>query len=322
MRPITGVLAVWLGAALPAFAQDSARLPLVGVLRIHTAATSEPFAGLLRDALARLGDVDGKTIRLEFLLAEGDAEKFPEMAETLVRQKARVIIAIGLPAVRAAQRATTTTPILAAVGDLVASGLIASLAKPGGNITGESHLTPELDGKKLELLREMLPGARRFGVLNDRTGVLPGLVQGITDQARALGIELVPADVQSPADLATAIASLKGAGVEAVDVPDTTLLSSLRDELGALLLQHKLPAICEWSFMAAAGCLASYGGSLRELAATLASLTDKMLKGASPADTPAQQPTWFELVINLKTAKALGLTVPPSILARADEVIE
>jgi putative ABC transport system substrate-binding protein len=196
------------------------------------------------------------------------------------------------------------------------------LAKPGGNITGESHLTPELDAKKLGVLKEMLPGVRRLGVLDDRTGILPGLVQGIADQARALGLKLIPVDVQSPAHLATAIASLKSVGAEAVDVLDTTLLSSLRDELGALLLKHKLPAICEWSFMAEAGCLASYGGTLRELAATLAALTDKMLKGARPADTPAQQPTRFELVINLKTAKALGRTVPPSVLARADDVIE
>jgi ABC-type uncharacterized transport system substrate-binding protein len=322
MRPVVTTLSLWLCAAIPAFAQEAPRLPLVGVLRIQTAATSEPFAGLLRNSLAALGDVDGKTIRLDFLLAEDNAGRFPEMAETLVRRNASVIIAIGLPAARAAQRATTTIPIVAAVSDLVASGLIASLARPGGNITGESHLTPELDAKKLELLRDMLPGARRFGVLNDRTGVLPGLVEGIAEQASALGIELVPVDVQSPVDLPTAIASLKSAGAEAVDVPDTTLLSSLRDELGTLLLKYQLPGICEWSFMAAAGCLASYGGTLRELAATLASLTDKMLKGARPADTPAQQPTRFELVINLKVARALGIEIPPSILARADEVIE
>jgi ABC-type uncharacterized transport system substrate-binding protein len=322
MRAITVALLLWLCAAVPALGQDVAGLPLVGVLRIQTAAASEPFAGMLRNALAALGDVDGKTIRLAFLLAEGDAGRFPDMAQTLVRQKASVIIAIGLPAARAAQQATTTIPIVAAVGDLVASGLIASLAKPNGNITGESLLTPELDGKKLEVLKEMLPRARRFGVLNDRTGVLPGLVQGIADRARALGIELVPIDLQGPADLATAIASLKSAGAEAVDVPDTTLLSSLRDELGALLLKHKLPAICEWSFMAEAGCLASYGSTLRELAGTLASLTDKMLKGARAADTPAQQPTRFQLVINLKVARALGLTIPPLLLGRADEVIE
>jgi ABC-type uncharacterized transport system substrate-binding protein len=211
MRAITVALLLWLCAAVPALGQDVAGLPLVGVLRIQTAAASEPFAGMLRNALAALGDVDGKTIRLAFLLAEGDAGRFPDMAQTLVRQKASVIIAIGLPAARAAQQATTTIPIVAAVGDLVASGLIASLAKPNGNITGESLLTPELDGKKLEVLKEMLPRARRFGVLNDRTGVLPGLVQGIADRARALGIELVPIDLQGPADLATAIASLKSA---------------------------------------------------------------------------------------------------------------
>jgi putative ABC transport system substrate-binding protein len=322
MRRIAAALAVWVCAAGSATAQDAVGLPLVGVLRLQTAATSEPFAGLLRDALAALGDIDHKNIRLEHLLAEGDARKLPEMAEKLVREKASVIIAIGLPAARAAQQATSTIPIVAAVSDLVAAGLIGSLAKPGRNITGESHLTPELDAKKLQLLKEILPAARRFGVLNDRTGTLPGLLESIADQARALGIELVPVDIRSSADFATAIAFLRRAGAQAVDVPDTTMMSAFRDELGALLLEHQLPAICEWPFMAAAGCLASYGGSLRELAATLADLTDRMLKGARPAETPARQPTKFELVINLKVARAIGVEIPPAILARADEVIE
>jgi putative tryptophan/tyrosine transport system substrate-binding protein len=322
MRRIAAALAVWFCTAVPAFAQDAAGLPLVGVLRLGTAATSDLFAGLLRDALAALGDVDGNNIRLDFRLAEGDTGRFPEMAEALVRKKANVIIAIGLPAARAAQQATTTIPIVTTVNDLVASGLIASLARPGGNITGESHLVPELEAKKLELLKGMLPAARRFGVLKDRTGVLPGLLESIADRARELGIELETVDVQSPADLAIAIASLRSAGAEAVNVLNTTMMSSFRNELGALLLEHKLPAICEWPFMAAAGCLASYGGSLRELAATLAYLTDKVLKGARPADTPAQQPTKFELVINLKVARAIGIEIPQSILARADEVIE
>ena len=322
MRRIAAALAVWFCTAVPAFAQDAVGLPLVGVLRLGTAATSDLFAGLLRDALAALGDVDGNNIRLDFRLAEGDTGRFPEMAEALVRKKASVIIAIGLPAARAAQQATTTIPIVATVNDLVASGLIASLARPGGNITGESHLVPELEAKKLELLKGMLPAARRFGVLKDRTGVLPGLLEAIADRARELGIELETVDVQSPADLAIAIASLRSAGAEAVNVLNTTMMSSFRNELGALLLEHKLPAICEWPFMAAAGCLASYGGSLRELAATLAYLTDKVLKGARPADTPAQQPTKFELVINLKVARAIGIEIPQSILARADEVIE
>ena len=145
MRRIAAALAVWFCTAVPAFAQDAVGLPLVGVLRLGTAATSDLFAGLLRDALAALGDGDGKNIRLDFRLAEGDTGRFPEMAEALVRKKASVIIAIGLPAARAAQQATTTIPIVATVNDLVASGLIASLARPGGNITGESHLVPELE---------------------------------------------------------------------------------------------------------------------------------------------------------------------------------
>ncbi len=322
MRPIAAGMAVWLCAAVPALAQDATRLPLVGVLRIHTTATSEPFAGLLRDALAALGDVDGKNMRLDFRLAEGNAGRLPEMAAALVRDRASVIVAIGEPAARAAQRATTTIPIIATVSDLVAAGLIASLAEPGGNITGESHLVPELDAKKLELLKEMLPAARRFGVLGERTISVPTQLQAVAHGARMLGVELQTIDLGSPGELATAIAAFAAGGAEGLVILDTTLLSSLRNELGSLLLANKLPAICEWPVMAEAGCLASYGGTMRELAATLAALTDKMLKGAQPARTPAQQPTRFELVINLKVARASGIEIPPLILGRADEVIE
>jgi putative ABC transport system substrate-binding protein len=322
MRRIIVALAAWLCAAVPASAQETSQLPLVGVLQIGTAASGEPFAGLLRDALAALGDVDGKTIRLDFRRAEGDAGRFPEMAAALVRNKASVIVAIGEPAAQAARRATTTVPIIAAVSDLVAAGLIASLAQPGGNITGESHLVPELDAKKLELLKELLPTARRFGVLGDRAVSVPTQLQAVADRARRLGVELQTIDVADPGELAAAIAAFAAGGAEAVDIRDTTMLSSLRKELGSLLLAYKLPAICEWREMAVAGCLASYGETTREIAATLASLTDKMLKGAGPAKTPAQQPTKFELVINLEVARVIGIEIPPAILARADEVLE
>ena len=322
MRRTLAALVLLVCVAISAGAQNVPPLPLVGVLRLNTASSSEPFASLLRNAFSSLGYIDGRNIRIDMRLAEGDPGRFPRIAEMLVGEGASVIIAIGLPAAQAARSATSTTPIIAAVSDLVASGLINTLATPGGNITGESHFVPELDAKKLELLKELLPTAHRFGVINDRSGTLATTLASITERARALGIELVIADVASAADLSPAIASFQHAGVEAVEIPDTILMSSLRSELGALLLKHRIPAICEWPEMAAAGCLASYGGTLRELAATLADLTGQILKGASPAMTPARQPTKFELVVNLKTAKALGLTVPQSLLARADEVIE
>jgi putative ABC transport system substrate-binding protein len=319
-------LAVWLCAAVPALAQDRAQLPLVGLLRIDTPATLGLSSGMLREALAALGHVDGSTIRLDFRLAEGDVERFPEMAAALVRDKPNVIVAQGEATARAAQAATRTIPILATTNDLVASGLIASLAKPGGNMTGISLLVTELDAKRLEVLTELAPAGRRFGVLNDPAiSQAPGL-QALAVTARARGVELLTVDVHGPQELAPALASLRAGGAEGVNILSSPLfyghLYGHRDQIGPLLLQHKLPAMCEWREMTASGCLASYGTTLREVYAIEAALIDKLLKGARPGDTPAQQPTRFELVVNLKTAKALGLNFPPSILGRADEVTE
>jgi len=244
------------------------------------------------------------------------------MAAALVRDKPSVIVAQGEAAARAAQAATRTIPIVATTNDLVGSGLIASLAKPGGNITGISLLVTELDAKRLEVLTELVPSGRRFGVLNDPAIGQPSGLQGLAATARARGVELLTVDVHGPQELAPTFASLRAGGAEGVNILSSPLFNSHRDQLGPLLLQHKLPAMCEWREMAASGCLASYGTTLREGAAVQAALIDKMLKGARPADTPAQQPTRFELVLNLKTAQQLGLTIPPSILARAEEVIE
>jgi len=321
MRGIFAALAIWVAATNPALAQDAARLPLVGVMLTGTAATS-PAARTFREALAALGDVEGRTFRLDFRFAEGDAKRFPEMAEAFVQEKASVIVVFSEAAAHAAQRATRTIPIIAIAGDFVAEGLAKSLSKPGGNITGISMIEPELETKRLEILKEILPAARRFGVLNDRTNVLPKRLEAREDGARALGIELLSVDVRVPADFAAAFETLRASGAEAVDIPASSMAVSFREQLGALASAHKLPAICGAPTMAAAGCLASYATSNNELFGMLADLTDKMLKGASPADTPARQPTKFELLINLKVARALGVTIPPAILGRADEVIE
>jgi putative ABC transport system substrate-binding protein len=309
-------------AAVPALAQDVERLPLVGVLRINSVANNEPTATLLREELAALGDVNGKNIRLDFRLAEGEAGRFPELAEALVRENASVIVAQGPAAALAAQRATRSIPIVASGNDLVALGLVESMARPGHNITGVSLLIPELDAKRLEVLKEILPAARRFGLLSDPAISEPVGLRAIADTARALGVEFQTVHARDPTDFPAAITSLRAERVEGVNILSSPLLFHFRVELGALLLANKLASICEWPEMAASACLASYGTTLRELYAMEAALTDKMLKGAAPADTPAQQPTRFQLVINLKTAKALGLTIPPSILARADEDIE
>jgi putative ABC transport system substrate-binding protein len=322
MKRVALIFALGLCVTVPAFAQNPGNLPVVGILRINTADTVEPTATLFKDALAALGLVDGRNIRLEVRLAEGHVDRLPELAQSLVQAKASVIVAFGPPAIRAAQRAASTIPIVAN-GELVDTGLIASLARPGGNTTGVSMLTTELDAKRLEILKEIVPSGRRFALLGDHSVIkLPAQVQKTADVAHALGVELQTVDVRGRADLAPAFASFRAAGAEAINILSSPVLFGLRAELGRLGLTYKLPAICEWREMAEAGCVASYGTRLLEDWSMLAALTDKMLKGVPPVETPAQQPTRFELVINRKVARAIGIDIPPAILDRADEVIE
>jgi putative ABC transport system substrate-binding protein len=319
MRPViaAAALAVWLCTAVAALAQDAARLPLVTVLQIKTTDNIDrTVATMLRDALTALGHIDGKTFRLEFRLAEGDPGRLSEVATALVRDEPSVIVASGEAAIRAVQAATHTIPIVANANDLVASGLIASLAKPGGNITGVSMLITELDAKRIEMLKEILPSARRFGVLNDPAAIGTAGLQAIADMARAQGVSLLTIDVRNSAEISPAFESLRDGGVEGVNILSSPLFSGFREQLGRLLLA------CEWREMAAFGCLASYGTTARELQAMKAAQIDKMLKGASPGDTPVQQPTRFDLVFNLKVAREIGVEIPSAILARADEVIE
>jgi len=321
MKLISMFVVLTLFAAVPTFAQNTENPPLVGVLRINSPDNVEPFPTIFRGALGALGQVDGRNIRIQLRLAEGHAERFPELARALVREKASVIVASGDAAVRAAQQATETIPIVALVDDIVASGLIKSLAKPGGNTTGVSIIASELDAKRLEILKQIVPSSRRFAVLHDpaSASARPEL---LTDAARVLSVELRTVDVRRPGDFAPAFASFSADGIDAVNILSSPLLFGFRAEICGLNMTHRLPAIGQAREMAEAGCLASYGVSFSEFYAMAANLTDKMLKGARPAETPAEQPTKFELVINLKTAKALGLDLPPKLLAIADEVIE
>jgi putative ABC transport system substrate-binding protein len=267
--------------------------------------------------LAALGQVDGRNISIEIRLAEGHAERFPELAQALVRAKASVVVTSGDAATRAAQQATETIPIVAIVDDIVGSGLINSLAKPGGNTTGVSILSSELDAKRLEILKQIVPSSRRFAVLRDPASA-SARMELFTETARLLGVELQTVDVRGLPDFAPAFASFRADSIEAVK----PLLSGFRGELCGLSMTHKLPAIGQFREMAEAGCLASYGVRVSDAYVIAASLTDKMLKGARPGDTPAEQPTRFELVINQRTAHAIGIEIPQAILGRADEVIE
>ena len=233
-----------------------------------------------------------------------------------------MIVTAGDAATRAAQQATRAIPIVAIADDLVDLGAIASLARPGGNVTGVSILATELDAKKLEMLKLIVPAGRRFGVLGDAASSSPARLRAVKEAAQTLGVALQIVEVNSPADFDAAFASLRAAGTEAIDILSSPLLFGAREQLARLSLENKLPAICQFREMVDAGCIASYGSSLPDAYIMLAALTDKVLKGAQPASTPAQQPTRFELVINQKAARALGIEIPPQILVRADEIIE
>ena len=322
MRHFVAALVLWACLAASAIAQDPRSMPVVGVLLVNTPANAEPITSLFRNALAALGYADGRNLRLDFRFAEGHVERFPALAEALVVEKADVIVTLGNAPTRAAQQATHTIPIVAIADDLVASGLIASMARPGGNTTGVSILATELDAKKLEILKEIVPAARRFGLLRDTASSYPARLDAIADVARALGVALQTVDVHSPADFMAAFGSFQTGGAEGIDILASPMLANFQQELVRLSLEYKLPAICQFREMAEAGCLASYGVKRPEMYALLAAFVDKMLRGARPSETVAQQPIALELVINRTTARAIGIEVPPAILARADEVIE
>jgi putative ABC transport system substrate-binding protein len=305
----------------PVIGQNLESLPLVGVLRLNTAENVEPFPTVFRSALAALGQVDGRNIRIELQLAEGHPERFPALVETLVREHASVIFASGDAATRAAQKATQTIPIIAVVDDIVASGLIDSLAQPGGNTTGVSILANELDSKRLEILKQVKPSGRHVAVLNDPASA-SARSDLLTEGARLLGIELNVVDVHHPTDFAPAFSSIKASGSDAIVLHSSPLIFGFRKDLCALSTTYKLPAIGQSREMAEAGCLMSYGIKLTDAYVIAARLTDKMLRGARAGQTPAEQPNKFELVINLKTARTLGQVIPQSLLAQADELIE
>src|SRR5215831_9590333 len=306
---------------VPAMAQKSGDLPLIGVLRLDTPESVKPVAAIFRDRLASLGRIDGRNVRIEFRLAEGHAERFPELARALVRDNASVIVASGDAAVRAAQQATKTIPIIAVVDDIVAAGLIDSLAKPGGNTTGVSILATELDAKRLDILKRIVGRGTRFGVLSDPSSA-QARPQLLIDTAKSLGIELITEEVRSPEEFANAFTAFRAKGAEAVLMLSAPLLFGFRKELCSLSMTYKLPSITQSREQAKAGCAVSYGVKLVEMHGLAAVYTDKMLRGARPEDTPAQQPANYELIINQRSVKALGIELPTPLLAEADEVIE
>jgi putative ABC transport system substrate-binding protein len=289
----------------------------------------DPLLDAFRQGLHDLGYVEGQNLIIEVRYAQGNPERLSDLAAELVRLKVDVIVALGGAAIRAAQHATRTIPIVMAGSyDPVVEGFVASLARPGGNITGLSFLQAELPGKRLDLLKETVPQSTRIAVLWNPVG--PGyearkpLLNNLAVAARALGLHLHVVELHRADELDTAFAAMTRAGADAVIVMEDALL--LRDQLGRvvadLAAKYRLPVMYSWKAWVVAGCLMSYGPSLPDTYRRAATYVDKILKGAKPAALPVEQPTKFEFVINLKAAKALGLTIPPTILFQADEVLQ
>jgi putative ABC transport system substrate-binding protein len=310
-------------APLAADAQPSGQLRRVGLLTAVTAPTLEPLHELLRKGLRERGYVEGQHIVLESRSAAGHYERLPALAAELVALPVDVLVTWGTPATVAAKQATSTVPILFfAVGDPVGSGIVASLARPGGNVTGVTNLTAELSTKQLELLKEIVPGLTQLAVLrNPRNPVSALNLRWTGRAAQAFGVQLHVVDVHDPSEFEAAFWSMTRERAGALIVLADTMFLSQRRQITDLAVKHRLPAVFNWREYAEAGGLIAYGTQFAEQGRRVAALVDKILKGVRPAELPVEQPMRFELVINLKTAQALGLTLPPTLLFQADEVL-
>jgi putative ABC transport system substrate-binding protein len=312
-----------LALCLPADAQQPAKIPRLGCL-LNNPSPDQGRQATFRQALRDLGWIEGENIVIEYRFAEGRFDRLPDLAADLVRLKVDVMIAAPTPGAVAAKKATGTIPIvMVGVGDPVGLGLIATLARPGGNVTGLSFDAGMEIGKGLEIIKETLPNSRRVAVLsNPANPGQPAAIKNVKAAARSLGVELRFLEAQGPDEFDGVFATMAKERVEALLVVTDSTFYIQRARLAELATKHRLPAVCGFRDYAEAGALMSYGPSLPDLGRRAATFVDKIFKGAKPADLPVEQPTKFELVINLKTAKALGLPIPPSLLARADQVIE
>ena len=307
---------------LAATAQETAKVRRIGLLTAGTFPT-RPARLPLTDALREHGWIEGQNLIIEKRGADGNAQRVPELAAELVRLDVEVIASFGAVASLAARSATTTIPIVTLTGDPVVLGLVPNLSHPGGNITGVTTISPELAAKRLELLRTLLPRAARIAELVDPANEYIRRTRSDYEKDfRALGMQPIFVDVAAPAELDRSFAEVSRQRAEALIVRADPIFVANRDRIMLFASHSALPTVAEGRQFAEAGALASYAPSVTASLARLAALIDKILRGAKPGDLPIEQPTKLELVINLKTAKALGLSIPQSLLLRADEVIQ
>ena len=314
------------GIARPGAARgQQSAMPVIGLLSSFSRSQNPLFSGPLAQGLGETGYVYGQNVAIEYRWAESNYDRLPALAADLVSRKVDVIVTNGgTPPAVAAKSATSTIPIVfTSVSDPVGVGLVASLARPGGNLTGFSNIAAQLTPKLLELVSEAVPQAGVIALLvNPNNPTAEPVIRDVQEAARAKGVTLAVLMAGTEDEIDAAFASLAQRQAGALVVDPDSLFVSRREQLVALAARHAVPAIYEFREFAAAGGLISYGSSLTAAYRQVGIYTGKILKGAKPADLPVQQPTTFELVINLKTAKTLGLTIPPTLIARADEVIE
>ena len=315
----------FIAAPLTTEAQQAGKVHRIGCLSSGTSPDAQQRFEVLRQGLRELGWVDGQNIVIEYRIAEGRFDRLPDLAAELVRHKVDIIVAVPTPAAVAAKKATAAIPIvMIGVADPVGLGLIASLARPGGNVTGLSwSVGVELWVKQLELLKEILPKDRRVAILSNPANPFQALaIEDLKVAARSLGLRLQLLETRSPDEFDGAFAAMAKEHAGAVLVISDTIFSAQRARIADLEAKNQLPSMHGLKSDAEAGALMAYGPNFPDQFRRAAIYVDKILKGANPADLPAEQPTTFELVINMKTAKALGLTIPQSLLLRADEMIQ
>jgi putative tryptophan/tyrosine transport system substrate-binding protein len=321
-------VAGWLLAlGLSAEAQQPKRVPRIGYLSSSDPATESTRAEAIRLALGKLGYIAGQNIAIEYRYAEGKRDRGPELASELVRLKVDIIVvAGGGPVIRAAKNATKTIPIvMGSLGlDPVEAGLVESLARPGGNVTGITTLGRELGGKRLELLKEAVPKIARVAVLYDAAspGIVPDVKEVLPVAARALGLSIQPWEIRNVDDFDRVFAALNKQRPDGLSVAGGRLMSDHQKRIVGFALKNRLPSTYPYIEAVDAGGLMYYGAHLADIYRRIATYVDRILKGAKPADLPVEQPKKFELMINLKTAKQIGLTIPPNVLVRADRVIK
>jgi putative ABC transport system substrate-binding protein len=324
-RVVFALLAGALAAPLASFAQQpQEKVPRIGFLIAETLSGQASRVEALRAGLRDRGYVEGKNIAIEFRLAEGNYDRLPELAAELARLKVDVLVTFGIKALVAAKGATTTIPIVipATSSDPVALGLVSSLARPGGNITGSTTFGPEIMAKRLELLKDAMPRITRVAVLvNPANSSFGPTFQQMDITAKALKLSLQPFEVRAPGEFASVFAAMAKGRVDAIVVQDDTMFGVNAKAIADLVAKKRLPSVGSKGFAEAGGAI-GYGGTDAELYRRGAYFVDRILKGAKPGDLPIEQATRFELVINMKTAKALGIKIPQSILLRADKVIK